>query len=174
MTEQWCRVPGWEHRYEVSDMGRIRSFDMLVGATNKSLALRHGRMLVQVPKQERYLAVTFAEGERREQHLVHYVVLAAFVGPKPENLHALHRDDDRGNNALDNLYYGTPQQNSEDRVANGKSGKGESHPSARLTEKDVLEIRNRNGENRELLAAQFGVSASHIWHIMARKCWRHI
>lgn len=173
MTERWLPVVGWEHRYEVSDMGRVRSYDMLCGARGNALALRNGRMLVQVPKQGRYLAVTFAEGARREQWLVHIVVLTTFVGPCPEGMQALHRDGDKGNNALSNLRWGTPKENAEDRIAHGNSGKGEKHPRAKLSETEAQYIRWSKEAPKEL-AVRFNITPDHVSAIRAGKTWKHL
>lgn len=54
--------------------------------------------------------------------------------------------------------------------------RGALHPSAKLTEHDVREIRRRRtaGEQLKPLAAEFGVSFALIWMITKRKAWRHI
>jgi hypothetical protein len=173
VIEEWRPVVGWEDRYEVSDVGRIRSKDMLCGARAGGEALRRGRVLVQVPKQGRYLAVTFAKGDRREQRMVHDVVAAAFIGPKPEGLHTLHRDDDKGNNIKENIRYGTPKENAADKKINGNGLEGEKHHQAKLTEEDVRFIRSSAFSNKEL-AEMYGVYPSHIWCVKTRKVWKHI
>lgn len=42
---------------------------------------------------------------------VHRLVMQTFVGPRPEGLVILHRDDDTTNNSLSNLRYGTQGEN---------------------------------------------------------------
>lgn len=49
--------------------------------------------------------------------------------------------------------------------------KGERHYKAKLTEEDVREIRRRSGESYVSLAAEFGVSSSHISHIVSGYSW---
>ena len=52
---------------------------------------------------------------------IHNLVLEAFVCPRPEGLKGLHRDDDPFNNYVDNLYWGTDQDNALDVIRNGNN-----------------------------------------------------
>lgn len=49
----------------------------------------------------------------------HTLVLTAFVGPRPATLEGCHRDGNRANNTLVNLYWGTRSDNQRDRVRHG-------------------------------------------------------
>ena len=54
---------------------------------------------------------------------------------------------------------------------------GEKHPMARLTEKDVREIRALYGTTKytlKELGKRFGVHRGHIGDIVRRKSWKHI
>jgi hypothetical protein len=146
---------------------------MFVVGRGGSTPLRRGRTLVQVPKQGRYLAVTLADGERRVQYLIHELVLLAFRGPRPSGLQCRHLDDDKANNALSNLRYGTAQDNSDDKHRNGYDSKGEKHPSARLRPHEVLLIRQSSARGVDL-AELFGVSPAQISSIRKRRTWKHI
>lgn len=72
------------------------------------------------------------------------------------------------------LVWKTPKENSEDAILHGTSNAGERHRSAKLTEKDVLEIRKRPASMRTELAQEFGVSACTISQILHRSTWKHI
>lgn len=63
---------------------------------------------------------------RRLERRVHRLVLEAFVGVEP-SLFGRHLDGDRSNNALSNLAYGTPRQNSQDMVEHGRSWGSRTH-----------------------------------------------
>jgi len=54
--------------------------------------------------------------------------------------------------------------------------RGETHPSAKLTERDVVEIRERHcsGGPVSELASEFGVGQATIYDIVAGKTWTHI
>ncbi len=58
---------------------------------------------------------------RRRERFVHWMVLEAFVGPRPEGMYGCHRDDNPHNNQLSNLRWGTPSSNSQDRITNGNN-----------------------------------------------------
>ena len=69
------------------------------------------------------LCTLYRDGQSR-QRTVHTLVLETFVGPRPEKgMYGCHRDDNPENNHLDNLYWGTPAQNSRDAVNNGRCWK---------------------------------------------------
>ena len=124
MPERWLPVVGYEDSYEVSDRGQVRSVNRY-RQNRHGPVLRPGRIITPNwvgPKRRRYAQVrlygTDAPGRQRG-HLVHLLVLTAFVGPQPEGQQGLHRDDDQTNNALSNLYWGTPRQNWDDRRRSG-------------------------------------------------------
>jgi hypothetical protein len=54
--------------------------------------------------------------------------------------------------------------------------KGERHPNAKLTEQDVLEIRQLSAEgvSRKSLQERFGVSKSAIGNIMTGRTWGNV
>lgn len=57
-----------------------------------------------------------------------------------------HLDDNRLNNNLSNLAWGTQKQNAEDRDRNGKTYRREKHPNHKLTNEIVGFIRDRAKE----------------------------
>lgn len=78
----------------------------------------------------------------------------------------------------EHLFLGTHKDNAEDRRAKGRSrttvGKENGH--AKLTEADVLEIRelHAHGMNQCDIGKKFGVTHSAIHLIVKRKNWTHI
>lgn len=109
-------------------------------------------------------------------HLVHDLILETFVGPKPIGMEGRHWDGDKANNSLGNLCWGTRSQNEADKVRHGKSNRGSRHGMAKLTESEVLAIRqrHRNGETGIAMAKDLGMDFGHIYRILRREMWRHI
>ena len=169
----WRDVPGWP-RYEVNDMGLVRSRHMTVNTRGGALAGRKGRVLRLVKKNNGYLAVTLTKGTQRCQTAVHRLVALVFHGAPPhDNAQVLHFDGNKHNNAADNLRWGTPADNHADTELHGRRLKGELHPHAKLTEIAVRSIRNSSADASELANAH-GVSREHIWAVRANRTWRHI
>lgn len=51
------------------------------------------------------------------------MVLETYVGLRPDGMVACHRDDNRENDTMENLYWGTPKQNTQDILRNGNNFK---------------------------------------------------
>lgn len=123
--EKWLPVPGYPD-YEVSDQGRVRSLDREVSSPHwKRTKTVKGRLLKQSKvggskPGGRYYGCVLYRDRRRRPVMVHSLVLEAFVGPRPEGMNGCHRDDNPENNRLDNLYWGTQQQNVQDAIGSGR------------------------------------------------------
>lgn len=123
--EVWLPVVGYEGSYEVSDHGRVRSVDRVVshpfrgGTRTRRYAGILRKLSVSDPRQGGYLTVQLVNSEgRRATRAVHRFVLEAFAGPCPPGKEALHADDDRMNNRISNLRWGTHLENMGDRNRN--------------------------------------------------------
>jgi DNA-binding XRE family transcriptional regulator len=73
------------------------------------------------------------------------------------------------------LYAGTDKTNFEDQVRAGRYKplrvrRGEEHPSAKLTDNQVREIRSRSDESRRELANEFSVTPQHIAALISGRC----
>jgi len=112
--EEWRPVPGYEGKYDISSLGRVRSYYAAVGRPNR------GRAVVSSPQDflnpvvahNGYWRVTLAN---RLPRAVHRLMMHAFVGPIPDGRIVRHLDGNPANNVLSNLCYGTPSENARDR-----------------------------------------------------------
>lgn len=111
MTENWKDVPGYEGRYQVSDLGNVRSVDRRVRlVAHGKETTRHSPGCVLRPGTAQSGHLTVALGKGNSQW-VHRLVMLAFVGPCPEGCEVLHLDHRPTNNTLANLKYGTRGEN---------------------------------------------------------------
>ncbi len=114
---------------------------------------------------------------------VHRLALEWRLG-RPLKSMALHTCDNPSCANPFHLFEGTANDNRKDAIAKGRSvfglpntTSGESHARAKLTNKDVLFIRNQHSAKKQgttELAIQFGVRDSAISKIIQRQRWRHI
>lgn len=118
MAESWRSVVGWEHRYEVSNKGRIRSITRVINRHyrngNVVKVLRKGKELAldvtqspadRVPRVRVDLHIKDAshpEGYSRSYNVAN-LVLEAFVGPAPKSTKVAFRNGNHLDVTLKNL-----------------------------------------------------------------------
>lgn len=121
MTERWLPLFEWEGFYEISNLGRVRSITRTVPSINTGQRRFQGKILRQgTNPRHGYRFVNLCRDRTQQSVRVARLVLETFVGPCPLGMEALHWDDDKSNNHLSNLRWGTRSQNMEDRVRNGR------------------------------------------------------
>ena len=97
MEEVWKEIKDFE-AHEISNLGRVR-----VKKTGKLRAL--------VKTRQGYDRVAFVYKQLRKDFEVHRLVALAFI-PNPNNLPVvMHLDENKNNNRVDNLQWGSHQQN---------------------------------------------------------------
>lgn len=108
-------------------------------------------------------------------HVISYVI---HRGNIPDNLCVLHRCDNRRCVNPEHLWLGTRRQNTDDMLAKGRwwhpSRKGTANGRSRLTEKQVIAIRDNFNESAKDLAKKYGVGKCTVDDIRERRTWRHL
>ena len=164
--ERWRNITGYNGMYKVSNYGRVMSFRF-----NKKKLLKPGR-------SKKYLTYAFCVNRNVKVILAHRLVAGAFI-PKMEGQDFVnHIDGDPTNNHVSNLEWVTHKENMIHAGKMGKmSRKGEKNKNSKLTEKEVLEIRELFKEgtlNQTKIAKLFGVHKTLISLICRRKIWNHV
>lgn len=184
MAEVWKTIVGFP-AYKVSSLGRIRR---IVEGKNGAMP----KVLKPWITREGYAIVSLSGDGGIKRMQVSRLVCLAFHGPPPSRFHqAAHGDGNPANNRKKNLRWATRAENMADCLIHGtraigirhgrstkpeKTPRGSAHGHAKLTEKDVLAIRQtpKTLGSGVRLAAQYGVSTGAICLIRARKNWKHI
>ena len=94
-----------------------------------------------------------------------------------EGLFILHSCDNRKCCNPIHLREGTNQENMNDKVLRNRQQRGETFLCSKLTEVQVLEIRNKYAEStytHTKLGTEYGVARPTISYIINRKTWKHI
>lgn len=122
IAEEWRPIPGYEHRYEVSDDGDVRSVGFFVRSRGEGKTWRPSRTLKPTPHRQGYRMVTLTnEDGERQAFKVSRLVLLTFIGePPPGKEDALHEDDIPTHDHLSNLRWGDQSENNHDCVRNGR------------------------------------------------------
>ncbi len=113
---------------------------------------------------------------RGKYYRAHRVSWELVNGPIPSGLIVCHKCDVPACVRPDHLFLGTFNDNNKDLARKGHAARGERNAHAKLTEEQVIEIRQRykNGESGTTLAREFGVDPSNIWLIGTGRRWRHV
>lgn len=106
MSEEWKDIEGYEGKYQVSNMGRIRSVDRYIQCGSMTRFFK-SRMLALVISNKGYVCVRFLE----KSFSVHRLVAKAFVPGYFQGAQVNHKDENKLNNRWDNLEWMTAEDN---------------------------------------------------------------
>lgn len=120
--EVWKDVTGFESKYEVSDLGRVRSLDRYSkhNTSKTGFILQKGQMLKPYISKKGYLKVDLGDGfGKRKSVSVHRLVAIAFIDNPMSYDQVNHIDGVKTNNHLDNLEWCNNSENQLHAYANG-------------------------------------------------------
>lgn len=176
MAEQWLPAVGYEGRYEVSNLGRVRSLARIESTRIGPRSIKGG-FLKSRPNVDGYPHVPLRIGGKLRLVTVHRLVCRAFHG-EPTRLHneVAHLDGNRANARADNLKWASKVENRNHRKLHGTECHGEQHASSKLTREAVEVIRAipKRCADLKALAKRYGVSWRTISSIRSGKGWRHL
>ncbi len=160
--EVWKDIEGYNGRYQVSNFGRVKSFQRL---DEKILSIEG--------KKRDYAKVVLFKDNVAKTFLLHRLVAIAFV-PNPENKPEVnHIDGNKKNNCAENLEWVTKSENIKDAFDTGlaKVFRGVENGAAKLTPEQVREIRRTyiKGDKNfssHALARKFNVSSNSIRRVV--------
>ena len=105
MREEWRDIKGYEGKYMVSNLGRVKSL-------NYSNTGKEG-ILNARDNGKGYLRVILWKDGKDKKYRINRLVAQAFI-PNPDNLPEVnHKDEDKTNNRVDNLEWCSRQYNIE-------------------------------------------------------------
>ena len=113
MTEIWKDIEGYDHKYQVSNLGRVRS----VYHVDELGRFQKGKILKPRPVKGGYLSRHI---RKYKDIKVHRAVALAFVPGYFEGAEVNHIDENRQNNRWDNLEWVTSKQNANHGTRNEK------------------------------------------------------
>ena len=122
------------------------------------------------------VGLRFIKGDRLRWRSVHRLVLDAFVGQCPVGCQCCHRDGNKENNHVENLYWGTSKQNAEDSIRLGRIERGSSSHASKLMDHEVRAIRERRlaGVSTRQLGREYRISHTSVSQLVLGKTWSHV
>jgi NUMOD4 motif-containing protein/HNH endonuclease len=178
-NEIWKGVLGWENRYEVSSIGRVRSVEREGKHYSGSKSLWKSKMLkFNINRGYKHVLLYRSEFDKQRTG-VHRLVAAAFI-PNPDNKPTVnHINCNPGDNRVENLEWATYKEQQDHAAKSGHRYMtlGEMSNFSKLTESDVIEIRRLfdNGiMTRIEIANKFSMAKSNVQYIVNRQTWKHI
>lgn len=165
MEEIWKDVVGYEGKYLVSNLGRIKSLP------KKSWK---GERVLKETDKTNYCFIDLCKDGTVKKFLVHRLVAIAFI-PNPEGKPQVnHINGIKRDNKLSNLEWVTRSENQKHSIEIGlRSARGEKNSQSKLTKEQVLEIYHSN-ERGFILCKNYNIKQSTICDIKSGRSWYHI
>lgn len=109
----------------------------------------------------------------RKRMKAHRFAYELAKGPVGAGLVVRHTCDTTGCVNPAHLVVGTAADNKRDAIDRKRDCRGERHHKARLSEKDIIAIRD-SADSGAAIAARYGVTKENVYAIRKRKIWRHV
>ena len=185
--EEWRPVEGFPD-YEVSSLGVVRSWKLRGNIHGRRADYPRIMKTAFCGPGRDYERVILTVNGIQTGRKIHHLVLEAFVGPRPSLKHGCnHKNSKRWDNRADNLEWMTQKENMQHAWKYGfmtapygeyspRECKGEANGNAKLTERDVLRIRElfNDGHSQVKIADFYGVTNVLISKVIRRKLWSHV
>lgn len=177
MREVWKDIKGYENLYEVSNSGLVRTKEK-IRWNGKCFAKRKVRYLTIKEHPCGYIYAALSKDKKQQRYLVHRLVAEAFISNEYNKPFVNHIDGNKLNNTISNLEWVTRSENAKHAFRIGlQSNKGERHPTAKLTDDIVREIRAKfipRKYSSRRLAKEYGISKTNVLDIIHNRNWSHI
>jgi hypothetical protein len=168
MEEVWKDIKGFEGLYMVSNIGNVKRL--------KSKWVLNERLIGRLVDRDGYFRRTLCKNSLSKQITEHRLVATTFIENPENKLTINHINGIKTDNRVENLEWNTQLENKQHAVSSGLTNlKGTNHPRCKLSDKDVLEIREIGfSQTRTALSKKYGVSRITILRIIKRSNWNHI
>lgn len=154
MKEIWKDIENYKGLYQVSNLGRIKSFP-------RNGTIKQERILKQTIDNNGYLIVGLHKNNKAKKVCVHWLVASAFIPKKETDEVINHIDGNKLNNTLNNLERCTQSHNVKESIRLGLQIPHNKKPVIQydLQENFVKEWKSACEAERQLKISQANISA---------------
>ena len=175
--EFWKDIIGYEGHYQISNLGRVKSLEREIARGGRDHLIKE-RFLKTAINPSGYYIIVLALDNNHKTMTIHRLLARHFI-QNPNNKRCVnHINGIKTDNSLENLEWCTHSENTKHAFSTNlkKPSMGEENGSSKLTNKQVLEIKNllKNNIKGIDIAKMFSVSTSTISYIKLKKYWGHI
>lgn len=179
MQEIWKAVPGYEGKYEVSNLGRVKSLARKFYCKNGITNQVRERILKPGTDGSGYFRCALCSDKKLTTFKVHRLVARAFVsGETKERFQVNHKDGNKKNNRSDNLEWATVSENCQHSFDIGlqKPKRGMLNGHSKLKDSDIPKIRKmfESGMTSRQIASFYKMDKTIFLDIKNGKCWSHV
>lgn len=173
--EIWKTIKNFS-RYEISSLGNIRSINYKNSGRVKNLK--------PTISEGYYKTMLLDDDGNYKTRRIHKLVAITFINEINDKTMVNHKDGNKLNNKVENLEFCNNSENikhaHDNKLIKPKTGK--TNGNSKLTEEDVIEIRNYVANSptryygRKELAKNYNISEAHLKDIISgrRNIWSHI
>jgi hypothetical protein len=137
--EIWKDIKGYEGKYQVSSIGRVKSLQR-ISTFNNSKGLKK-EIIIKTWNDEGYIRVKLSNNSVEKTYRVHRLVANEFLENPFNKSQVNHKNGIKTDNSVENLEWVTNSENSIHAFENNlrKSPLGSNHGNSKLNEQKVLE-----------------------------------
>lgn len=164
MEEIWKPIKDFEGLYEVSNLGKVKSFIRV-----------QTKILKPSNQKSGYLQVTITKNKTAHYRWVHRLVAEAFLDAVKDKDCVNHKDGNKKNNTPENLEYCTKGENNTHAGTLNLKPIGSNHTNSKLSNKQLKEVRdllNKDNKTHKEIAKMFNVHRSAISRISRNESYK--
>lgn len=183
-NEIWVDIASFDGKYSISNFGRIKSnYRLWKNQTGESRKIYKGKILTPTKNTGGYLNICLFDGIKRRIFRIHTLVAMHFLNRRDDLTEINHIDGNKLNNHFLNLQWCTRKENMAHAwgisLMENARLVGIKHHKAKITEREVLAIRNlvldfKNNKLKYALANEYNINICTINDILKRRSWTHI
>lgn len=150
--------------------------DYMINASGTEILNKDFKSISFYTDRYGYKCATLRNKGIKKNKTIHSLVMETFVMKRPFDMQINHIDGDKTNNDVSNLEYVTASENLKHAYKTGlKCALGEKNGQAKLTAKDVKEIKSLFGViSQSKIAKKFNIDQSTVSNIKTGKLWSHV